>query len=172
MISPERALRLLKEEDCSREVIKHILAVTEESMEIAKNISKNGHEVDLELVKIGALLHDIGRSVTHDISHGVEGARILRERGLEELAPFAENHLGAGISKDEAKNLDIPTKDYLPETLEEKIVTYGDNLIRGNKTQTFAEALEELREELGPNHSSIKRFKKIHKELKKLGGIT
>lgn len=139
-------------------------------MEIAQKIADNGHDVDLELVKVGSILHDIGRSVTHGISHGVEGARILRQMNLEEFVPFAQNHLGAGISSEEAEDLDIPTKDYIPKTLEEKIVTYGDNLIRGDEVQTFEEGLEELREGLGPDHPSLRRFKELHEELKELGG--
>lgn len=171
MITSEKALKILKEEGCSPEVIQHTKAVTEKSMEIAEKIAKRGSEVDLRIVEIGSLLHDIGRSKTHDIDHGVVGAQILRERGLSKFAPFAENHLGAGIPIEEAKRLDIPTKDYLPSSLEEKIVTYADNLIRGKETQTYQEALEELREELGSNHPSLQRFKELHQELKELGNI-
>lgn len=171
MISPERALQILREEGCSSEVIRHIRAVAEISVEIASRISMAGHDVNQDLVEVGALLHDIGRSRTHDISHGVEGARILRERGLGELAGFAENHLGAGITSREAEGLDIPTRDYLPESLEEKIVTYGDNLIRGDQVISFEEALEELEEGLGEDHPSLERFMKLHEELKELGGV-
>lgn len=171
MISPERAREILREEDCSAEVIDHTLAVVEKSVEIAGRISENGHEVDVDLVEVGALLHDVGRSRTHDISHGVEGAEILRERGLDELAKFAENHLGAGISSEEAEKLDIPARDYLPTSLEEKIVTYGDNLIEGSEVLSFGEAREELVEELGSDHPSLERFDRIHRELKSLGGV-
>lgn len=171
MISPERAQEILREEGCPAEVIDHSTAVTEKSVEIAEDISEKGHDVNVELVEIGAILHDIGRSRTHDISHGVEGRKILRERGLDELAKFAENHLGAGISSEEAKNLDIPTKDYLPTSFEEKIVAYGDNLIDGVEVISFEEARQELAEELGTNHPSIERFDDIHRELKELGGV-
>ncbi|KXA92577.1 hypothetical protein AKJ65_01175 [candidate division MSBL1 archaeon SCGC-AAA259E19] len=171
MISIERALRILSEEGCSPEVIRHSFAVSKKSAEIARKISENGHDVDLELVKVGAILHDVGRSRTHDISHGVEGSRILRERGLGELARFAERHLGAGITVEEAEKLSIPTKDYLPESLEEKVVAYADNLLRGEEVISFQEALEELQEELGPDHPSLDRFRKIHRKLRELGGI-
>ncbi len=171
MISEEKALSILREEGCSSEVIAHIKAVAEKCEEIAENISEAGHDVDLELVKIGALLHDVGRSRTHDISHGVEGAEILRNHDLEKIAPFAENHLGAGISREEAEDLDIPTGGYLPESLEQKIVTYGDNLLCGDKVISFEEAREELREELGSDHPSLDRFREIHEELKRLGGV-
>ncbi len=171
MLKPEKALQILRDEGCSSEVIEHIKAVRDISLKIAENIAKEGHDVDLNLVEIGAILHDIGRSKTHDISHGVEGAKILREKGLEEFAPFAENHLGAGISEKEAEKLNIPAKDYIPTSLEEKIVTYGDNLSQGKKIQSYEKALEELQEELGPNHPSLERFKDMHEELKKLGSL-
>lgn len=171
MISPEEAFELLRTEGCSESVIQHVKAVSRVSTQIGRRIIENGYDLDLGLIEIGALLHDIGRCRTHDISHGVEGARILRKRGLERIAPFAENHLGAGITSEEAEKLDIPTKDYLPATLEEKIVTYGDNLIRGSEVQSFEDALEELREELGSGHPSLKRFKDIHLELQELGGV-
>lgn len=171
MIKPEEAFQLLREEGCSSEVIEHIKSVRDVSLKIAENIAEEDHNVDIDQVEVGAILHDIGRSKTHDISHGVEGAKILRKKGLEKYAPFAENHLGAGIPEKEAKKLDIPTKNYIPKTLEEKIVTYGDNLIRGDKVQSYEKALQELREELGPNHPSLERFKDIHEELKDLGGL-
>lgn len=171
MLTAEKALEILREEGVSSEVIKHVKAVRDISLKIAENIAKEGHNVNLNRVKIGAILHDIGRSKTHDISHGVEGAKILKEKDLEEFSSFARNHLGAGITKEEAKKLDIPTKNYLPNSLEEKIVTFGDNLIRGDKVQSYKEALEELREELGPNHPSLERFKNLHEELKKHGGL-
>ncbi|KXA89788.1 hypothetical protein AKJ62_02345 [candidate division MSBL1 archaeon SCGC-AAA259D14] len=170
-MDPDRALEILKDQACSEEVIDHAKAVAEKSVEIAENISDRSGKVDVELIKIGALLHDIGRSRTHGIPHGVEGGRILREIGLEEFARFAENHLGAGITGEEAEKLGLPERDYLPNSLEEKIVTYADNLVRGHEFQTYEQALKELRGELGPEHPSIERFRKIHNEIKKLGGI-
>lgn len=172
MISSNRALQILREEGCSPEVIQHAIAVTEKCIEVGRNISEKGYDVDLHRLEVGALLHDVGRSKTHDISHGVEGARILRERGVEDLAGFAENHVGAGVTAEEAEKLDIPTKDYMPESLEEKIVTYGDNLIRGEEVISFKEALEELREDLGPDHPSLERFEELHRELRELGGVS
>ncbi len=171
MISPKRAIEILKEEGCSSDVIEHVKAVRDVSMEIAKKISANNFKVNLNLVEIGALLHDIGRSKTHEINHGIVGANILEKKGLEELAPIARNHLGAGISKEEAKKLGLPEKEFIPNSIEEKIITYGDNLIDGNEKQSYREAVKELEEELGPNHDGVSRFKNLHDELEKLGAF-
>ena len=91
-------------------------------------------EVDMELVKTGALLHDIGRSQTNGIKHAVVGAELLKERGFPwEVVNIVERHIGAGISREEAKVLGLPPKDYLPLTLEEKLVAHADNLIHGTQ---------------------------------------
>lgn len=168
MLSKEEALLLLREVGCSPEVILHSDAVAEESLKIARRIIANGHQVDLKRVEIGALLHDIGRSRTHGIRHGIEGGQILREKGLEDFTGFAENHLGAGINAEEAMKIGLPKGDYLPASLEEKIVTYADNLLKSHEVMSYPEALNELREELGPKHPGVQRFEELHKEIQKL----
>lgn len=164
----KHTLEFLQEVGCSPEVIRHSRAVARESLKIAKQIAANGHQLDLKRVEIGALLHDIGRSRTHGVDHGVEGAKILREKGLEDFIGFAENHLGAGIDAEEAKEIGLPEKNYLPVSLEEKIVTYADNLLRGDRVISYHEALNELKEELGSQHPGVWRFKELHKEISDL----
>ena len=71
----ERALSILKEL-CPKNVVEHCLAVSDYAYELALAIKNNGYDVDVELVRLGGLLHDIGRSKTHGIDHGVVGAEI------------------------------------------------------------------------------------------------
>ena len=170
MLTRERALQVLREVGCSSEVINHCLAVEREALKIAREIRDNGHSVDLELVRIGALLHDIGRSRTHGISHGVIGGEILRSKGLGRFAGFAENHLGAGIPAEEASELGLPERDFLPRTLEEKIVTYADKLISRSRVISYDKALERFRRELGEHHPAVERFKPLHSEIERLKG--
>ena len=129
--TPERCIELLQENGCSDEVIKHCMAVRDVAVRIAKKA-----DADLKLVEAGALLHDIGRSQTHGILHAVEGVRIARRIGLPlSILYIIERHLGAGIAKEEAVKLGLPEKDYIPETLEEKIVAHADNLIQDGRKQ-------------------------------------
>lgn len=154
----EKALSILKNL-CSENVVEHCLAVSEYAYELALAIKNKGYEVDVELVRLGGLLHDIGRSRTHGIEHGVVGAEILRELGFDEkLALIAERHIGAGITKEEAIELGLPPKDYLPITLEEKIVAHADNLIFGTKRVEIDDVIKKFEKRLGKNHPSIKRI--------------
>lgn len=140
----EKALSILKNL-CSENVVEHCLAVSEYAYELALAIKNKGYEVDVELVRLGGLLHDIGRSRTHGIEHGVVGAEILRELGFDEkLALIAERHIGAGITKEEAIELGLPPKDYLPITLEEKIVAHADNLIFGTKRVEIDDVIKKI----------------------------
>lgn len=168
MIDRDRALRALREAGCSKNVIEHCLAVERTALSIAKKISSNGHKIDLQLVSLGGLLHDIGRAKTHGIEHGIEGGKILRKLGLDDLAPFAEHHIGSGIPADEAKELGLPARDLMPKTLEEKVVTYADKLVTKNKRGTYRQAIEWFKSKLGPNHPALDRFKILHEEIQNL----
>ena len=125
----EKCLKILHDAGCSEKVVEHCKTVTRLALKIAKKCNAN-----IELVEAGALLHDIGRSRTHGVMHGVEGAEIAKEIGLpDEIVNIIERHLGGGISKEEATKIGLQEKDYTPVTLEEKIVCHADNLIAHNR---------------------------------------
>jgi uncharacterized protein len=164
----EKALSILKNL-CPENVVEHCIAVSEYAYELALAIKNKGYEVDVELVKLGGLLHDIGRSKTHGIEHGVVGAEILRELGFDEkLALIAERHIGAGITKGEAIDLGLPPKDYIPITLEEKIVAHADNLIFGTKRVEINDVIKKFEKRLGRNHPSIRRVILLNDEINNL----
>jgi uncharacterized protein len=156
-------LDILKTLNCPENVIEHCEAVSNHALSIADSLRI---PVDLDIIKRGALLHDIGRCRTHAIDHGIEGGKILREHGMgEEIARIAERHIGAGITKREAQALGLPPGDYCPETPEEKIVAYADNITEGNKMITFKQSLDRFKTELGESHPSIKRMEELHREI-------
>ncbi|MEM3342335.1 MAG: HDIG domain-containing protein [Thermoplasmata archaeon] len=120
---------ILSAAGCDAKVIKHCKAVTSLARQIAQLMDPS-LKIDLEVVTTGAMLHDIGRAVTHDIKHGVEGAKIAASIGLpKKIIYIIERHIGAGIPAEEAKRMMLPVKDYMPQTWEEKIVAHADNLI-------------------------------------------
>ena len=164
----EKALSILKNL-CPENVVEHCLAVSEYAYELALAIKNKDYNVDVELVRLGGLLHDIGRSKTHGIEHGVVGAEILRELGFDEkIALIAERHIGAGITKEEAIELGLPPKDYIPITLEEKIVAHADNLIFGTKRVEIDDVIKKFEKKLGKNHPSIKRIIMLNDEINNL----
>jgi uncharacterized protein len=164
--SSQTALSLLSESGCSESVIAHCKAVSALAVKFAEACENKGLDVDVDLVEVGALLHDIGRSKTHDVNHAVVGVEIAQSLNLPESIVFIiERHVGGGITADEAKELGWPVKDYLPTTLEEKIVTYADKLIEGLRVMPIERTIEKFSRELGENHPAIDRIIRLHEEL-------
>jgi len=120
-----------------QELIDHCEAVHSLCMKLAGTLNKKNPaiHIDKKLVSVGALLHDIGRTRRQGVDHGVAGAQILRNLNatndafLEKVARICERHIGGGIRHAEAKKLGLPDGDYVPRTLEEKIISYCDNLV-------------------------------------------
>lgn len=167
MLSYNDALLLLKSVSCPEHTIEHCRLVSMKAKELAEKILSRGHKVDVELCTIGGLLHDIGRSRTHSISHGLEGSKILE--AYPKLARIAKTHVGAGIDRAEAKLLGLPEDDYIPKTIEEKIVCYADKLEHeGSFAENVEPEIKKLEAKLGKTHSAIARLKKLEEEIKKL----
>ncbi|MEU4424031.1 HDIG domain-containing metalloprotein [Actinoplanes sp. NPDC024001] len=102
---------------------------------------------DLELVRAGCLLHDIGvyrlRESDHYIRHGVLGEELLRELGLpEELVRFCSHHTGVGLTRDDVlrQGLPLPAGDYVAETDEEHLVMYADKFHSKSSPPAFVSA--------------------------------
>lgn len=167
--SREQALQFLRQSGCLRNVIKHCKAVAELAVEIANACKERGLEVDSELVEIGALLHDIGRAKTHSVHHAVIGAEIAESLGLPEtVISIIKRHVGGGITAKEAKKLGWPMDIYVPQTLEEKIVSYADKLIEGSKRIPIERAIKNFSKELPP--SAIAKIRRLHMEMLALVG--
>jgi len=159
----EDDLRFLREAGCSESVIRHCIAVTEKALDIAGNVTV---AVDAELIKKGAINHDIGRAKTHGLDHFWVGAEIAEKLGLEkEVVKIIERHIGAGVTKEEALQYGFPPKDYMPETPEEFIVSYADNLVHDTRAVSFDEALEKFKNRLGKDHPVINRFIAMHEKV-------
>lgn len=159
----EEALKFLFDSGCSKKVILHCEAVADLAVEVAEKCKKKGLHVNVGLVRIGALLHDIGRSETHSVDHSIIGAQIARTLKLPtSVISIIERHVGSGIAENSAKMLGWPAKSYIPQSLEERIVAYTDKLIEGSKRVSFEAAVKRFCQDSNIKQDSIERFKSWH----------
>lgn len=164
-----QALQFLRQSGCRENVIRHVEAVSQLAVEIAEACKEKGYNVDLELVEIGGLLHDLGRAKTHSVHHAVIGVEIAKSLGLpERVISIIKRHVGGGITAREAKKLGWPKDIYVPLTLEEKIISYADKLIEGSRRVPIEKTIEQLSQEL-PS-SAIERIWRLHEEMLALVG--
>ena len=164
--SREEALKILIQSGTPPHIIDHCLLVTKIALRYAEAFKAKGYEVDIKLIEAGALLHDVGRSQSHGIEHGAVGGIIVRKMGIaESVARIVERHVGAGLTEEEAKKNHLPEGSYIPETLEEKIVTYSDKLVEGDREVGIEREMEKLSLELGNSHSALRRLQDLHEEI-------
>jgi len=165
------ALSILVKAGCPPNVVEHCKTVSAFAVKVAKACQKKSLKVDVSLVEISSLLHDIGRSKTHSVDHALVGGEIARSMGLpNSVVSIVERHAGGGIPKEEAKKLDWPAKDYLPKTLEEKIVCYADKRVEGQRIVPIEQTLKAYAVALGETHPAIERIWQLHHEITALVG--
>lgn len=160
-------------------VLTHCQIVWEVSEQLIDNANL---DVDRNIVEAGCLLHDIGVYALFDaagnkledynyMNHGVRGEELLKKERLpRELWRIASHHLGIGFTEQDIKKQGLPFEHpYMPETIEERLITYADkfhsktNPPRFNTYESFmatattfgddiAERFEQLAAEFGiPN---------------------
>jgi len=128
--------------------------------------------LDADFIREGAMLHDIGIIRTKAtgihcfgtepyICHGLLGGEMLRHEGFPRHARVCERHTGAGIGIEEieAQHLPLPHANFLPETMEEKVICYADKFFSKthlDRERTVEEALNSL---VKRDSKGIERFK-------------
>jgi len=163
--SDSRCIEYLEEAGCKRRVIIHCCTVNAVAQEMISRIGG----VDRDLVTAGALLHDIGRSVDHSIMHAYIGAQIAESYGLpQSLVDIIRKHTGAGLDAEDVEEMGLPPGDYMPRTLEEKIVAHADNMVSDNRVVDHLHSVNKLRSKGA--FRGADRVEALHKELSALYG--
>lgn len=163
-----------EETPLSQLLLKHGKQVRDKALSIAE---RAGVDVDLRVVSVGALLHDIGILRCHApkilcegqepyIAHGIIGAEMLRDFGrqhgldLEAYARICERHTGSGLTAAEVRGqgLPIPERDYQPETAEEKLICLADKFFSksGDRKEKKVERIRHSLAKFGAD--SVARF--------------
>jgi len=128
---------LLTRAGCTGSVIAHARAVTDLALTFAES-----PVVDRDLLRAGAMLHDIGRGMTHGIDHAQRGAAYAGDLGLDpRIVSIIERHIGAGMTPDECSLAGLLPRDCMPRTIEEKIVANADNLVHGTRAAAIEDTL-------------------------------
>ena len=157
-------ISLLRKAGCKRRVIVHCCTVRTVAEEMVRNIG-----CDRDLVIAGAMLHDIGRARDHSILHAMIGADMAEEMGLpSEIVEIIRRHTGAGLDSQDVEEMGLPPGNYMPETVEQKIVAHADNMVSDNRVVAHTHSVDKLRNK-GSDRGADK-VERLHRELSELYG--
>ena len=150
-------------------VISHLILTTQTAIRITKTLKTKNFFINCDFIIAGGMLHDLGRCRSHKINHGIIGGKILREMAFPiELICVVEKHIFAGIAAHETKDLNLPLKDYIPSTIEEKIVAYADNISKQIPNLTIKQVLSRYSRYLPETHPILMRVQDLHNYIETL----
>ena len=147
-----------EDNELRRILLVHSRAVADKALAIADRHPELS--LDRQFIEEAAMLHDIGIvrcnapgiqcfGTEPYICHGRIGAEMLRAEGFPRHARVCERHTGAGITRSQiiTQMLPLPQQDFLPETMEEKVICYADKFFSKShldEEKTIEQALASL----------------------------
>lgn len=102
------------------------------------------------------------------MQHGYLGAEILRNEGInEKYAKVCERHVGIGLTIHDIKKngFDLPLRNIVPQSIEEKIICYADKFFSKahdlDKELDISIIINEMKK-----INKLNEFYKLEKEIK------
>lgn len=139
-------------------LLRHSRAVADKALAIVRNHPEL--HADERFVEEAAMLHDIGivkvdapaiacYGTEPYIRHGVLGAEMLRQEGLERHALVCERHTGTGLTLEQIveQELPLPHQDMQPQSIEEQIICFADKFFSKTRLDT-EKSVEQARRSL------------------------
>jgi uncharacterized protein len=163
MLTRSNARKILSNYGRKARWTNHCIAVADLADYLAPIIGKR-HDIDADFLWSAALLHDIGRHVTHDpVGHGTAGYNLMMELGHPEVAYVCASHVLFGLKSDEAAQFGLPRKNFVPRKMEEMLVALIDYLIEFDKPTTLQARFSSLRERNADNRFFFSRLERAEK---------
>ena len=139
----------------------HSIMVARVAELITNGLVAAGHDLSLEAVIAGALLHDIGKTacLANDDDHALKGVEICLAHNLEAIADIVAEH--------------VILKNYTPENtfVEKEIVYYADKRVNHDQVVSLEERMAYILERYGRDNKvrcrAIKRNYTLCRDLEK-----
>ena len=127
----EDCLNLMEQYHMLPNIKDHSIAVARVAEIITNGLIAAGHDLSLDIVIAGALLHDIGKTscLDNDEDHAARGCEICLTHNLEPIAAIVAEH--------------VILKNYLPANgfAEKEIVYYADKRVNHDQVVSLEERL-------------------------------
>jgi len=158
MLSRKKALMLLRKKN-PENIVKHSIKVAEIALKIAKKLKAKGYAIDLKLIEISALLHDLDKF--ESLSKGYDYAENTKELYRKGYRKIAKTIMNSQLDNFLNKNL-------FKHSLEEIVIQYADKRVKHSKIVSLKERFKYLHKRYGVSKKIIKKLKKAEKTLQKI----
>lgn len=159
----QEALELIKSNVENKNLIKHMLAVEAVMRSLANHFDK-----DEEKWGLAGLLHDVDYDKTKDNpeKHGVIGAEILREKGVdEEVVKAVEAHVGR-VERETLMEKAIYAADPITGLIIAAALTHPSKTLNGLPAKSVRKRFKDKRFAAGANRDQIRSCEEFGMPLK------
>ena len=148
LLTVEECFRIFEQYQVPEKVINHGWAVAQKAVKIARDLNaKKNLSLDLEVVALGSLLHDLAKGQPN---HALAGAAILEKAGYLELAKIVGMHMDLNLDED------IPE-----QVINEAMVVYlADKVVRGTEPVTIEERFDKALKNCANEPEILEKIKK------------
>jgi uncharacterized protein len=158
-ITLEQTAELLQEFRVPKHIIAHSKKVAEVACFLASELNKVGYALELSLVEVGALLHDIARihSIEMGDDHTDVGGTWLKEKGFHRVADIVRHHVH------------LPDKEM--RISEVAVVNYADKRVMETTIVDLNERFKDFIQRHGVTGKELERLDEFRERIKKLEQI-
>ena len=155
----EQCFSLMEQHHMLPNITDHSIIVARVAQVITAGLLKGGHDLSLDKIIAGALLHDIGKTacLDNDDDHAARGYEICLAHNLESIADIVAEH--------------VILKNYSADNgfSEKEIVFYADKRVNHDQVVSLEERLAYILERYGLNNNkrclAIKKNYALCREL-------
>jgi putative nucleotidyltransferase with HDIG domain len=139
-------------------VVRHCQVVCGVALYLTRELAARGLNVDIELVRAAALLHDITKrhSFHRPLDHALTGSKLLRRLGYPEVAAVVRQHVV--LSRDRQAGW----------IAEAEIVNYADKRVIEDRITTLQDRLAYIMERYGRRPEVAARIEKNARKIFRL----
>lgn len=132
-------------------IVRHSQAVCAVALCLTQGLIAKGFPLDPDLVRAGALLHDITKvhSLQSPLDHALTGAKLVRRLGYPRIAVIVRQHVRLSRSRPRGR---------ITET---EVVNYADKRVVNDQVTTLADRLGYIRKRYGRNPEAAARIEKF-----------
>lgn len=147
--SPAACLALMAEFGMLAHIREHSLLVQEVACTLGRELMAVGHELDLDLIAAGALLHDLGKTpcLGTDQDHALWGAAVLTARGYPAVAQVVAEHVRVNQDGTDPRPL-----------REAEVVNYADKRVLHTRVVSLTARFADLKRRYGRTAAILSRI--------------
>jgi putative nucleotidyltransferase with HDIG domain len=112
-------------------IVRHSQTVCAAALYLTRKLGGRGVELDRDLVRAGALLHDIAKihSLDRTVDHALIGSKVLRKLGFPDVAAVVRRHVRLEPGRPAGRIGEAEVVNYSDKrVVEDRITTLGDRL--------------------------------------------